>query len=108
MESREWALQSGHRKELIDRVSAGFIIPLPATSIERKRIEAGDAIDLHEMVTRALSIIDRIHAVRSLPKVPIHDSYNETVPSAGGFVSREDKPVSIDVNTFKDFAPSAM
>ena len=60
------------------------------------------------MVTRALAIIDRIHAVRSLPEIPIHNSYNATVPSAGGFVSREDEPVSIDINTFKDFAPTAM
>ena len=103
-----WMLQAGHLEQLIDRVSAGFILPAPPNAIERSRIQGGDAIDLREMVTRALGIIDRIHSVRSLPKIPIHNSYHDTVPSAGGFVSREDEPVSIDINTFKDFAPSAM
>jgi hypothetical protein len=102
-----WIIQAGHLEQLFDRVSAGFILPAPPNAIERARIQAGDAIDLREMVTRALGIIDRIHIVRSLPKIPIHNSYHDTVPSAGGFVSREDEPVSIDINTFKDFAPSA-
>jgi hypothetical protein len=93
---------------LIDRVSAAFILPAPPSVIQRERIQAGEAIDLRDMVTRALAIIDRIHAIRSLPKIPIVDSYNDTVPSAGGFVSREDEPVEIDVNTYKDFAPTAM
>jgi hypothetical protein len=108
MEPRARTSQIRHHEQVIDRVSAGFILPSPPTAIERKRIQAGEAIDLHDMVTRALAIIDRIHATRSLPKIPIHDSYNDTVPSAGGFVSREDEPVSIDINTFKDFAPTAM
>lgn len=93
---------------MTDRVSAAFILPPPPDAKERQRIQAGAAIDLRDMVTHALAIIDRIHATRPLPKIPIHNSYNDTVPSAGGFVSREDEPVAIDINTYKDFAPTAI
>jgi hypothetical protein len=103
-----WMLHAGHLEQVFDRVSAGVILPAPPNPTEQARFQAGDAIDLREMVTRALGIIDRIHIVRSLPKIPIHNSYNDTVPSAGGYVSREDESVSIDINTFKDFAPTAM
>src|SRR5262245_12002757 len=108
MEPPARTLQTGHLKPLTNRVSAGFIVPASPTTIERERIRARDAVDLRDVVNRALTIIDRVHSVGTLPKIPIHNSYSDTVPSAGGFVSREGLPVSIDINTYKDFAPSAM
>lgn len=89
-------------------VSAGFIVPPPPPGLVLEAIQARGAVDLHDVITRALTIIDRVHTDGVLPKIPVADSYSSSVPSAGGFVSREGVPVSIDINTYEDFAPSAM
>jgi hypothetical protein len=108
MELGERALQTDVLEQSVAPVSAGFIAPAPPTAVERKRIQASDAVDLRDVVIPALAIIDRVHVAGALPKIPVHNSYNASRPSAGGFVSREGVPISIDVNTYKDFAPSAM
>lgn len=88
-------------------VSAGFIVPaLPTDAAQEGR--ASGAVDLRAVVSHALATIDRVHGDGVLPTIAVADSYSSAVPSAGGFVSRKGVPVSIDVNTHEDFAPSAM
>ena len=97
MESASRSFTAGQLEPLAALVSAGFIVPGPPSVIERERIRSGDAIDLRDVVTHALALIDRIHIVGVMPKIPVHNSYNPSRPSAGGFVSEEGVPVSIDV-----------
>ena len=107
-ETRERTIQIGYRGTSPTRISTRVIVPASPTAIEVARLRAGDAIDLGVVVTHPLAIIDRIHLVGPLPTIPIKNSYSPSVPSAGGFVSRRGIPKSLDVNTHRDFARSAM
>lgn len=83
-------------------------MPAPPADIAREGVQASGAVDLRHVVTQALAAIDRVHTDGVLPRIPVDNSYSSSVPSAGGFVSRAGLPVSIDINTYEDFAPSAM